>query len=86
MSFNDTYKLYSDKLIMIITANMSETPEVGGQRGHVLGYQLTIFRPRGTDYACHTTTGPPIFLDDAASLCNIVINFYESSNYESNEI
>ena len=24
-----------------------------------MGYQLTLFRPRGTDYARHITTGPP---------------------------
>ena len=44
----------------------------GGQGRHVppqvLGYQLTLFGPRGADYARHITTGPPIFLDDAASL------------------
>jgi hypothetical protein len=34
----------------------------------VLGYQLTLLGPRGTDYARHITTGPPIFLGDAASL------------------
>ena len=43
---------------------------MGGQGGHVppqnLGYQLTLFGPRGADYARHITTGPPIFLDDAA--------------------
>ena len=33
-----------------------------------MGYQLTLFGPRGADYAHHITTGPPIFLDDAASL------------------
>ena len=33
-----------------------------------LGYQLTLFGSRGTDYARHITTGLPIFLDDAASL------------------
>jgi hypothetical protein len=51
---------------------LAETPEVGGQGGHVppqvLGYQLTLFGPRGADYAHHITTGPPIFLDDTASL------------------
>ena len=49
---------------------------MGGQGGHVppqvLGYQLTLFGPRGADYARHITTGPPIFLDNAASL-NLVI-------------
>ena len=25
----------------------------------VLGYQLTLFGPRGADYACHITTCPP---------------------------
>ena len=40
----------------------------GGPGGH-FGYQLTLFGPRGADYARHITTGPPpIFLDDAASL------------------
>ena len=36
----------------------------------VLGYQLTLFGPRGADCARHITTGPlpPIFLDDAAPL------------------
>ena len=41
----------------------AETPEVGG--GHVplqnWGYQLTLFRPRGADYARHITTAPPSF-------------------------
>ena len=50
----------------------SGTPEVGGPGGHVppqvLGYQLTLFGPREADLARHITTGPPIFLDDAASL------------------
>ena len=46
---------------------------MGGPGGHVppqvLGYQLTLFGPRGEDYARHITTGPaPIFLEDAASL------------------
>ena len=52
---------------------LSETPEVGGRGGGVyapqlLGYQLTLFGPRGVDYARHITTGPPISLDDAAPL------------------
>ena len=43
----------------------TETPKVGG-RGmghvpHVLGYQLTLFGPRGADYALHITTDPPSF-------------------------
>ena len=50
----------------------TETPEVGGPGGHVLpqvlGYQLTLFGPRGADHARHITTGPPKFLDDGASL------------------
>ena len=45
---------------------------MGGQGGHVppknLGYQLTLFGPRAADYVHHIITGPPIFLDDAASL------------------
>ena len=49
-----------------------ETPEVGGPGGHVppqvLGYQLTLFGPRGADYARYITTCPPIFLGDAAFL------------------
>ena len=49
----------------------------GGRGGtcppQVLGYQLTLFGPRGADYARHITTGPPIFLDDAASLTRVVI-------------
>ena len=39
-----------------------------GPLPQVLGYQLTLFGPRGADYAPHIPTGPPIFLDDAASL------------------
>ena len=38
----------------------------------VLGYQLTLFVPRGADYARHVTTCPPIFSDDAASLTCIL--------------
>ena len=34
----------------------------------VLGYQLTLFGPRGADYPRHITTCPPIFSEDAASL------------------
>ena len=65
-----------------------------GRGGHVppqvLGYQLTLFGPRGqimlailllgassnmgADYARHITTGPPIFLDDAASLHYIYVH------------
>ena len=51
----------------------------GGGRGacappQVLGYQLTLFGPRGADYARHITNcPPPIFLDDAASLRTIRI-------------
>ena len=41
----------------------------------VLGYQLTLFGPRGADYARHITTGPPIFMDDAASLITTLSNF-----------
>jgi hypothetical protein len=35
----------------------------GGARAppQVLGYQLTLFGPRGADYARHITTGPPSF-------------------------
>jgi hypothetical protein len=46
---------------------LAEMPEVGGQ----LGYQLTLFGPRGAYYARHITTGPPIFLEDAASLSGV---------------
>ena len=42
----------------------------GAHAPQVLGYQLTLFGPRGADYAHHITTVPPIFLDDAASLLN----------------
>ena len=45
---------------------------MGGPGGHVppqvLGYQLTLFGPRGADYARYITTCPPIFLGDAAFL------------------
>ena len=50
----------------------AETPEVGGPQ--ILGYQLTLFGPRGADYAHHITTGPPIFLDDAAPLSTFSIS------------
>ena len=45
--------------------------ETGGGPGGACefwDYQLTLFEPRGADYARHITTGPPIFWDDAASL------------------
>ena len=35
---------------------LSVTPEVGGGQ-QVLGYQLTLFWPRGADFARHITTG-----------------------------
>ena len=47
---------------------------VGGQEGggeiepQFLADQLTLFRPGGSDYARHISTGPPRFLDDTASL------------------
>ena len=50
----------------------AEAPVMEGARGacapQVLGYQLTLFGPRGADHARHITTGPPKFLDDGASL------------------
>ena len=56
----------------MVSNSVPETPEVGGPGGHVppqvLGYQLTLFGPRGADYARYITTCPPIFLDNAASL------------------
>ena len=59
-------------LCQLVGYSMAETPEVGGQGGHVppqvLGYQLTLFGPRGADYVRHITTCPPIFSEDAASL------------------
>ena len=52
----------------------SGMPEVEG--GHVppqvLGYRLTLFGPRGADYARHITMCPPIFSDDAASLLKLL--------------
>ena len=55
----------------------TETPEVGGQGGHVpfknLGYKLTLFGPREADYAAILLLAPPIFLDDAACLFKISI-------------
>ena len=60
--------------ILLFYVKYAETPEVGGQGGGhvrpppVLGYQLTLFGPRGADYAHHITTCPPIFSDYAASL------------------
>ena len=32
------------------------------------GISVNPIRTKGADYARHITTGPPIFLDDAASL------------------
>ena len=51
-----------------------------GAGGHVplqvLGYQLTLFGPRGADYASNITSAtPPISLDDAASLLSYSENF-----------
>ena len=58
--------------ILFFLNDTAETPEVVEQGGHVppqvLGYQLTLFEPRGADYARHITTGPLIFLDNAAPL------------------
>ena len=56
------------KLLLSIDKFFTGTPEVGA----VMGYQLTLFGPRGADYAPHITTGPPIFLDYAAPLYYIV--------------
>ena len=54
----------------------------------ILGYQLTLFGPRGADYVRHITTAPPIFLDDAASLssicsrcCTFFVVLLDFSNY-----
>ena len=54
----------------------------GGKGGHapspqVLGYQLTLFGPSGADYAPHITSGPPIFLYDAAPLRSKLQNRWE---------
>ena len=50
----------------------AETPEVGGPGGHVppqvLGYQLTLFGPRGQIMPAILLPCPPIILDDAAFL------------------
>ena len=52
---------------------------MGGQEWHVppqvLGYQLTLLGSRGADYARRITTGPPIILDNAASLEDIQKSF-----------
>ena len=52
----------------------------GGGRGacappQVLGYQLTLFGPRGADYARHITTGPPSFWA-MRRLCRSNENFF----------
>ena len=61
----DELKLF-DNFHLSLGKNIAETPEVEEQGGHVppqvLGYQLTLFGPRGADYARHITTCPPIFL------------------------
>ena len=48
----------------------TETPEVGGPGGHVppqvLGYQLTLFGPRGQIMPAILLPCPAIFLADAA--------------------
>jgi hypothetical protein len=36
----------------------------------------------GADYPHHITTGPPIFLDDAASLCIISISLVQSIDFQ----
>ena len=52
--------MHDGKLLLL--QSFAETPEVGGHvPPQVLGYQLTLFRPRGADYARHITTGPPSF-------------------------
>ena len=47
------------------------TPEVGGPGGHVppqvLGYQLTLFGPRGQIMPAILLLCPPIILDDVNS-------------------
>ena len=57
---------------MVFSVCPPETPEVGGRGGTcpppVLGHQVTLFGPRGADYAQLITTGPPRLLDDSASL------------------
>ena len=60
----------------------TETPEVGGHvPPQVLGYQLTLFGPRGADYARHITTCPPIFSDGAASLLSCFKNDKKKVKY-----
>ena len=53
-------KLFSATMILAISRDAGDGE---GQGGHVppqvLGYQLTLFGPRGADYARHITTGPP---------------------------
>ena len=48
----------------------------GGQGGacapQVLGYQLTLFRPRGADYARHITTAPPPSFWTMRRLCSLI--------------
>ena len=58
----------SDKVIRIQNRDAGGGGAGGAHAPQVLEYQLTLFGPRGADYARYITTGPPIFLDDAASL------------------
>ena len=51
------------------------TRDAGGG-GTVLGYQLTLFGPRGADYARHITTGPPSFWM-MRRLCNVLVDHYD---------
>ena len=71
--FEKVSPLFLREFYFIISIFMfnPETPEVGKHVPLVLGYQLTLFRPKGADYACYITAPPPIFLDDVASLISI---------------
>jgi hypothetical protein len=70
-----------DQIHIDFTIVFSETPEEGGGHGghvpppKILGCHYPLFGPRGADYARHITTGPPIILDDAASLVLNLISF-----------
>ena len=51
------------RILKVHTKTIRDAGGGGRQGGHVppqvLGYQLTLFGPRGADYACHITSAPP---------------------------
>ena len=61
--FEKVSPLFLREFYFIISIFMfnPETPEVGKHVPLVLGYQLTLFGPKGADYACYITAPPHLF-------------------------